>query len=162
MLDKLGSFVRAFQNPNGDVPEETQEVARQIAKECKGLPLAIIVVAAAMTQHTDLHEWEVGLDQLRNLPAMFYALHPGVDKRLFQRLKWSYDALNLPDLKACFLYFAAYPEDAIISCEIVIDMWIADSLLKGSEESYLHDTGHSYINRLRDRCLIEVAGKDDQ
>jgi disease resistance protein RPS2 len=114
---------RAFQNRNGNVPHEIEEVARQIAKECKGLPLAIIVVAAAMSHHNDLKEWEVALDQMRNVHETFYDLHPGVDKKLFQRLRWSYNVL--PDyLQTCFLYFAAYPEDRVIQVEEVIDIWV--------------------------------------
>jgi Leucine-rich repeat (LRR) protein len=59
------------------------------------------------------------------------------------------------------VYFAAFPEDAVIRCEEVIDVWIAEGLVKSSGDSYLPDTGHSFIDFLRDRCLIEVVKTDD-
>jgi len=56
---------RAFRN--GNVPQEIEAVAMKIAGDCKGLPLAIKVVAAAMVNYTYQHEWEHALYQMQNL-----------------------------------------------------------------------------------------------
>jgi hypothetical protein len=73
----------------------------------------IYLIHSADGVEVALYEWEVALNQRKSVHEMFYDLHVGVEKKLFQRLKWSYDVL--PDyLKICFLYFAAYPEDKVI------------------------------------------------
>lgn len=157
----------AFQN--GNVPADIEDVAREIAGECKGLPLAIIVVAAAMKHHPYRYEWELALQQMQAIDETFYDTHEEIEKKLLQHLKWSYNVLP-NNLKTCFVYFAAYPEDRVINCEEVIEMWIAEGLeglVKSSEHSYLHDTAHSFISFLRDRCLIvatktDIAGRIEQ
>lgn len=152
---------RAFRN--GDVPADKEDVAKEIAKECKGLPLAIIVIAAAMAHYPYRHEWELALHQMQTIDERFYDTHDEVEEKLFQHLKWSYNVLPADYLKTCFVYFAAYPEDRIIMCEEVIEMWIAEGLeglVKGVGQSYLHDTAHSFISLLRDRCLIQATKTD--
>lgn len=151
---------RAF--GNGDVPEDKKDVAQEIAKECKGLPLAIIVIAAAMAHYNYRHEWELALYQMQTIDETFYDIHDEVEEKLFQHLRWSYNVL--PDyLQTCFVYFAAFPEDKIIKCEEVIEMWIAEGLkglVRGGGQNYLHDTAQSFISYLRDRCLIEATKTD--
>jgi disease resistance protein RPS2 len=140
---------RAFRN--GNVPQEIENVARKIVGECKGLSLAINVVAAAMRNDA--------LSQMQNIDEAFYFMHDEIEEKLFQRVKWSYNSLQ-DYLKTCFVYFAAYPEDRVINCEEVIDIWIGGGLLNSSGESYLRDIGHNFIKFLRDRCLIEKVKTD--
>lgn len=52
------------------------------------------------------------------------------------------------------------PEDKVIGCEKIIDLWIAEGLVKESGDSYLHDKGREFIRQLGNRCLIEVVEKD--
>jgi len=62
------------------------------SQECKGLPLAIIVVAAPMSLHTYLHEWKLASNQMSSMNT-FYDMPDGLDEKLFQHLKWSYNVL---------------------------------------------------------------------
>jgi len=135
---------RAFRNRN--VPQEIENVAMKIAGECKGLPLAINVVAAAMRNYTYQHEWEHVLSQMQNIDETFYGMHGEIEEKL---QKWSYNGLQ-DYLKTCFVYFAAYPKD----------IWIAEGLVKSSGGSYSPNTGLSFINFLLGRCLIEVVKMD--
>lgn len=52
------------------------------------------------------------------------------------------------------------PEDEVIGCGKIIDLWIAEGLVKGSGDSYLHDKGREFIKQLGNRCLIEVVEND--
>jgi len=144
---------RAFRN--GNVPQEKEDVARKIAGECKGLPLAINVVAAAMRNNTYQHQWEHDLRQMQNIDQTFYGMHYEIEEKLFQSLIWSYNVLQ-DDLKTCFVYFAAFPEDAVIRCEDIIDVWIAEGLVKSSGDCYLPDTGHSFIDFLWFFCRLRT------
>ncbi|XP_039170639.1 probable disease resistance protein At5g43730 [Eucalyptus grandis] len=47
---------------------EIQELANNIVKECKGLPLALITVGRAMAGRENLDEWKHALTTLRNKP----------------------------------------------------------------------------------------------
>eukprot|EP01018_Ginkgo_biloba_P006723 Gb_01077 [translate_table: standard] len=139
------------------IPDGIQEIAKEVAGECKGLPLAINAVAAVMTMQTvDRREWLIALNQLKTEADTFYSINTNIDHNLFQRLKWSYNAL--PDnLKICFLYLALYPEDQEIDADELIWLWIAEGLVKCRDGFYSIDIGYSLLKVLRDRCMIEVS-----
>jgi predicted adenine nucleotide alpha hydrolase (AANH) superfamily ATPase len=55
---------------NGAVPEDIKTIAEEIAKECKGLPLALNVVAAVvLSWGMDLIKWRDALASMRNVDA---------------------------------------------------------------------------------------------
>lgn len=134
----------------------TEDIAREIALECKGLPLAVNVVAAAMIGKTCLSEWELALAQMKTVDPAFPTTYIGVDAQLYQRLKWSYNHLPDSNLKNCFLYCAMFREDEEINVDRLVEMWIAEGLVKSRKATYLMDTGRSYVKLFVDRCLIEV------
>eukprot|EP01018_Ginkgo_biloba_P006646 Gb_37091 [translate_table: standard] len=138
-----------------NIPRDIEPIAREIAAECKDLPLAIIVVSAAMVMQTDSSEWKFVLKSMKSVDDTFYSIHSEIERDLFQRLKWSYNALP-DDLKICFLYFAAFLEDKEIDPRELVEIWIAEGLFKGREHEYLEAKGNSLVKVLRDRCLIEL------
>eukprot|EP01018_Ginkgo_biloba_P026275 Gb_08717 [translate_table: standard] len=141
---------------NECIPREIEEIARGVAEECKGLPLAIITIAAAMAKKMNRREWVVALKQLRTVDNTFFSIHDQVQKDLLQRLKWSYDALS-DDLKHCFLCCAMFPEDHNINVENLIRIWIAEGHIKIREADFLVDLGRTLLDILIDRCLVEVS-----
>ncbi|KAI3960548.1 hypothetical protein MKW98_011595, partial [Papaver atlanticum] len=50
-----------------DVPE----VARKVAKECRGLPLALIAIGRTMSSKTDLQQWQYALHTLQESASQF-------------------------------------------------------------------------------------------
>jgi hypothetical protein len=69
-------------------------IAEEIAKECKGLPLALNVVAAALSGERDLNKWRDALASMRNVDPSFTDTHNTIDAELYQRLRWSYNDLS--------------------------------------------------------------------
>ena len=144
---------KAFKD--GRAPTKSiEDVARLIAGECKGLPLAINVVAAAMIGNATVDEWNRALSHMKIVDPVFLN-YSGIDKGLYQRLKWSYNLLPDSNFQNCFLYCGAFPEDARIDVETLVEMWVGEGLVQGRETSYLMDTGREYVKLLVDRCLFE-------
>ncbi|GMY31432.1 disease resistance protein At4g27190-like [Fagus crenata] len=76
----------------GDVAhlEEIRPFAEAVAKECCGLPLAIIVVGAAMRRKEKVELWDYALKEMRrSLPSI-----EDIEAEVYKPLKWSYDSLE--------------------------------------------------------------------
>ncbi|GER56761.1 disease resistance protein [Striga asiatica] len=131
----------------GVSPYEFLDVGIRIAFGCKGLPLAIVVIAGLLSKvERTLVEWEKVADNLR-----------GSDTCL-DILLLSYN--NLPEhLKACFLYMGAFPEDSKISISRVVKLWAAEGFLKQSGMRTLEDEALECILELGKRNLISVSSK---
>ncbi|KAK4379465.1 hypothetical protein RND71_001327 [Anisodus tanguticus] len=82
-------------------PPELETPGQSIARKCKGLPLAIVVIVGALIgKGKTTKEWE-------------------------QVYQMSYDDLPY-DLKACLLYFGAFPRGFLITAWKLIRLWIAE------------------------------------
>ncbi|XP_049401510.1 probable disease resistance protein At1g61300 [Solanum stenotomum] len=95
-----------------DVPS-IHDTAKEVAKECKGLPLAIIMVAGAL-KNKSKPSWEDALVQLqRSAPINI----PGVIQNVYQSLKLSYDYLGSNELRSLFLLCSLFEKDSNILTE---------------------------------------------
>ncbi|KAG7994114.1 hypothetical protein I3843_01G039800 [Carya illinoinensis] len=132
--------------------EHIAPLAEAICRECKGLPLAIITMGAAMRGKTNPEVWKHALNQLhRSVP---YAA--GVEEALYKPLKWSYDSLEGKDLKTCFLYCSLFPEDFSINIDELVWYWLAEGLIDDRENyEVFYSRGISLIENLKDACLLE-------
>lgn len=149
----------AFAGNQHTLPGAIENIARAVCAECDRLPLALKVIGAAMAGVTAPAEWRVALEKLRNADK----LDPQVEKKLYNRLRLSYDALCTPQLFAlqlCFLYIGAFKEDEDMYVEDVINLWIGEGLLPMEEGKDPLEIGRSHANFLLDRCLIEASIKD--
>ncbi|KDO52924.1 hypothetical protein CISIN_1g043737mg, partial [Citrus sinensis] len=104
-----------------DIPE----LAETVAKECGGLPLALITVGRAMASKKTPREWEHAIEVLRSSAYKF----SGMESRVFSRLKISYDFLPGDETRFYLLYCSSYPEDYKIFVEDLIDCWICEGFL---------------------------------
>jgi disease resistance protein RPS2 len=99
-----------------------EQLARDVCKECKGLPLALTVIGIAMLEKVDEQGWSCSLDYLKQSKPI---PDSEVDDDLFGRLRLSYNELKDDKTKICFLYFAAFPEDFEIPTDELIKIWTA-------------------------------------
>ncbi|PIA55313.1 hypothetical protein AQUCO_00800206v1 [Aquilegia coerulea] len=134
-----------------ELTPEVMSTAKLVAKECSGLPLAIITVAAAMRGNCDLGDWTVALNDLRNFSNRI------IDSEdiVFERLKFSYDRLPSEKLKKSFLCCALYPEDYEILVRELVDFWIMDGMVEGRSRPDELLEGQSILKKLKDHCLLE-------
>ncbi|XP_024545401.1 probable disease resistance protein At1g61300 [Selaginella moellendorffii] len=124
------------------------KVAERIASKCEGLPLALEVIGSAMAVYRN-----EGPQVWKERYQKMHLLNDGdIEKRMFQRLKFSYDELGRfnkdEKLQECFLYVAAFPEDRRIEFDDLRKCWIA----VGSELSPLQ-----IVSELERRCLVKTT-----
>ena len=70
-----------------------------VAKECGGLPLALITIGRAMAYKTTLEEWRYTIQALRRAASEF----AGLGKEMYSLLKFSYDSLFNDAIKSCVM-----------------------------------------------------------
>ncbi|XP_022877508.1 disease resistance protein At4g27190-like [Olea europaea var. sylvestris] len=134
--------------------ENIRPLAEAVAKECGGLPLAIIVVGASMRGKSMIALWKDALRALqRSVPLI-----KGIEDKVFNTLKWSYDSLQDEHIKSCFLFCCLYPEDWAIDVHELIRHWFSEGLLDeclNYEE--LENRGMAIVQSLSDSCLLEQS-----
>ncbi|KAF7833265.1 disease resistance protein [Senna tora] len=91
----------------------SQGVAREVAKECKGLPIALVAMGSCI-KDKDQDGINVVLHKLKHAERI--DLDDG-DKDVFRVLKFSYDYLKDKESKLLFLMCAVFPEDHRIKPE---------------------------------------------
>ncbi|GAB4830040.1 hypothetical protein Ancab_040672 [Ancistrocladus abbreviatus] len=144
--DKLGGIKK--------LPLQAMDIAKLIAKECAGLPLAIKVVATSMRGIVDICEWRNALEELKKPTRQ----HEDMDKEVLKLLQLSYDRLNDVQLQNCFLHCALYYEDYSFGKDGLVESWIRDGLIEKIESRQKQiDKGHTMINRLLEACLLEAG-----
>ncbi|KAL3509467.1 hypothetical protein ACH5RR_028868 [Cinchona calisaya] len=130
-----------------------EPVARTVARECGGLPLAIITVGRALRKETDHSRWNLALDELRNSLA-----NDDMEKQVFARLRFSYDRLVDERTKSCFLYCALYPKGHFIDTKELIRYWIWVGFLDTYNFENIKEKnqlGMSILRELKDAGMLE-------
>ncbi|RWR88335.1 disease resistance-like protein isoform X1 [Cinnamomum micranthum f. kanehirae] len=137
---------------------DIKDIAKNVAMECGGLPLAIIVVAKAMQGEKKKELWE---DALRALRASVPEIR-GMEPQVFRPLKLSYDDLRDEKVKLCFLYCSLFPEDYEIGVKRLVDLWIMEGFIDNVDSLVdASNKGHRIIEDLKRRCLLEEGIQDD-
>ncbi|KAH0713108.1 hypothetical protein KY289_009067 [Solanum tuberosum] len=134
----------AFENMDPMGHPELEEVGKQIAAKCKGLPLALKTLAGMLRSKSEVEEWK------RILRSEIWEL-PHND--VLPALMLSYNDLPA-HLKRCFSYCAIFPKDYPFGKEQVIHLWIANGLVP-QEDEIIEDSGNQYFLELRSRSLFE-------
>ncbi|XP_022859151.1 putative late blight resistance protein homolog R1B-17 isoform X2 [Olea europaea var. sylvestris] len=138
---------KVFKDEN--CPQELLDIGKQIATNCHGLPLAVVIIAAVLSNmEKKEHLWQ---KVERNLSSHV----SDNENKLMQILELSYK--NLPNhLKPCFLYFGTYDEDEKIPIHDLISLWVAEGFIEKEEQKCLEDVALKYLMELIDRSLIIV------
>ncbi|XP_057958618.1 disease resistance protein SUMM2-like [Malania oleifera] len=133
---------------------EVERIAKSIAKECAGLPLAIITIARSLIGVCDIYEWNNALDELKqHAPDITQNV-----KDVYKRLKFSYDRLKNEKMQQCFLYCALFPEDHDIPRVELIRYWICEGLIDEMDtRQQEYNRGHSRLNELINVCLLQSS-----
>ncbi|KAK4382371.1 putative disease resistance protein [Sesamum angolense] len=130
--------------------QELEEIGRNIARCCRGLPLAIVVIGGLLAKSNKTREyWEYVVE---NITSFF---HFGDDEYCLKILSLSYNSLPI-HLKPCFLYMRVFPEDDEIKASKLIDLWIGEGFLKPVGGKSLKEVAKEYLKDLADRNLILI------
>ncbi|XP_050271474.1 probable disease resistance protein At1g61300 isoform X2 [Quercus robur] len=140
------------------VAPEIETIAKDIAKECGRLPLAIITIARSMKGVVDHCEWRNALEELRVSTSGLNDMG-----KVYEQLKFSYIHLQDERLRHCLLYCALYPEDFLIGRKELIEHLIAGGVIEGMKNKRAEfDKGHAMLNKLENSCLLESVADQNK
>nr|XP_018674358.1 PREDICTED: putative disease resistance RPP13-like protein 1 isoform X2 [Musa acuminata subsp. malaccensis] len=124
------------------------DIGRQIVEKCRGLPLAVKVIARALSYEDDRDKW---MDILES------ELWESVDANfeIFPALKVSYDCLPV-ELKRCFQYLSLFPKDTVLSERYIVHLWMSQGLLRPPRSKRAEDIGSDYVSNLVERSILQI------
>ncbi|KAH6755688.1 hypothetical protein C2S53_010157 [Perilla frutescens var. hirtella] len=135
---------------DGECHNELESVRCKILENCKGLPLAITVVAGLLADRQS-SGWEEVLNRI-NAHS-----HPGILERntVNSILELSYDNL-CPPLKSCFLCLAFFKEDATIPVKRLVHIWVGQGCIQQEGRGRAEEMGRSYLDELINRNMVQI------
>ncbi|XP_071919938.1 disease resistance protein RPM1-like [Coffea arabica] len=137
----------------GNCPYHLMDVAKAVLDKCEGLPLAILAIGGLLASKdaSRIDEWKMIQHSLGGELE-----GTGKLERVKRILSLSYN--DLPShLKPCLLYLSIYPEDYLISCRMLILLWIAERFVECREGMCIEDVALGYLSELISRSLIQVT-----
>ncbi|KAH9666569.1 putative disease resistance protein [Citrus sinensis] len=132
VLDKLSDF---------------PTLAKDMARQCHGLPLALKTVGNAMASKVYPEEWKEAIEILSASASKF----EDMEKKVLSSLKFSYDSLPKDELRSCLLYCCLFPEDSEILKTELMEYWKSEGFLDSS-------SGWGVLGALVRACLLEEGG----
>ncbi|KAL3612620.1 hypothetical protein D5086_003640, partial [Populus alba] len=128
-------------------------VAREVARECQGLPIALVTVGRALRDASAL-QWESASRQLKESQ---FARMEQIDEKnnAYTCLKLSYDYLKLEETKSCFVLCCLFPEDYDIPIEDLSRYAVGYGLHQDAEP--IEDARkrvYVAIENLKDCCML--------
>nr|AEW48204.1 disease resistance protein RGH1 [Solanum fernandezianum] len=139
IFEKEGSYSPEFEN-----------IGKQIALKCGGLPLAITVIAGLLSKMGQrLDKWQRIAENVSSVVST------DPEAQCMRVLALSYH--HLPShLKPCFLYFAIFAEDERIYVKKLVELWAVEGFLNEEEGKSIEEVAETCINELVDRSLISI------
>ncbi|XP_016702095.2 probable disease resistance protein At1g58602 [Gossypium hirsutum] len=129
-----------------------------MVNNCRGLPLAIIVLGGILATKSSIHEWKIV-----HKNAKSYLKKGKGAQHIEHVLALSYDDLP-PYLRSCFLYLSQFPEDYQIPAERLIQLWVAEGIVSSIEEEgngeIMEDVAEGFLDELVERCMVQVGERD--
>ncbi|XP_057802302.1 putative late blight resistance protein homolog R1A-10 [Salvia miltiorrhiza] len=133
-----------------DCPPGLENIGKEIARSCKGLPLAIVVVAGL-------------LSTVSNNPASWSEIARNVNSvtiggQFENILSLSYT--HLPHyLRPCFLYMGMFPEDCEVRVSKLTKLWVAEGFLRRLNRSKTleEEEAEDFLEDLVKRNLVLVT-----
>lgn len=132
----------------GSSPPNLTKVGKVIARNCKGMPLAVVLIARLLKREKrSLTLWdEIARD------TVSFASEEGCMKVL----ELSYKHLPGP-LKSCFLYFGVFVEDEKIPAKRIMLLWVAEGFVQKTQRESVGIVAKRYLSELVDRSLVQLA-----
>ncbi|XP_073124384.1 putative late blight resistance protein homolog R1B-16 [Henckelia pumila] len=131
-------------------PPELEELGKDIAKNCKGLPLAIVMIGGVLAKS------DKTMDSWKHVAGNLNSIINSEDNEKCQKILYlSYN--NLPiHLKPCFLHLALAPDPYNLYVPRLIKELVSEGIVKPIRGKSLEEAAHEYIAELVDRNLLIV------
>ncbi|XP_049410759.1 putative late blight resistance protein homolog R1B-17 [Solanum stenotomum] len=136
---------RAFGNKS--CPNELLDVGKEIAENCKGVPLVVDLIAGVLAGREK--KKSVWLEVVNNLHSFIFKNEVEVMKVI----EISYD--HLPDhLKPCLLHFASNPKDNATAIYELKAVWVAEGFVEKMEMKSMAEVVKIYLDDLISSSLV--------
>ncbi|KAG6790703.1 hypothetical protein POTOM_006868 [Populus tomentosa] len=132
---------------------DLNRVAKEVARKCQGLPLALAAVGRALKGQSK-NEWKLASKNLKKSQSRHMV---NVDDRSnpYACLKLSYDYLKSKETKFCFLLCCLFPEDYSIPIENLTRYAVGYGLHKDAESiENAREQVYAEMKALKDRCML--------
>uniref|UniRef100_M1CEA6 Plant resistance protein n=1 Tax=Solanum tuberosum TaxID=4113 RepID=M1CEA6_SOLTU len=128
-------------------PDELLNVGKELAQNCKGLPLVADLIAGVVARKEK--KKTVWLEVRNNLSS--FILNSEVE--VMKVIELSYD--HIPNhLKPCFLYLARFPKDSPMIILALKDFWRAEGLVEQTEMKSVEEVMDVYLDNLISSSLV--------
>lgn len=132
---------RAFDGSESELDHQVLEIAREIVKNCRGVPLALKALGSIMQFRKSIDQWLAVRDS-----NIWKSGDEG--DQVMASLRLSYMHLP-PGLKQCFLYCSIFPKGQKIIKSELVGQWIAHGFISLPEsKGTVEDKGNEYFNHL--------------
>nr|XP_016439668.1 PREDICTED: putative late blight resistance protein homolog R1A-10 [Nicotiana tabacum] len=130
-------------------PPELEDIGKQVAQKCQGLPLALLVVAGHLYKIARTPEsW----GDVAKSVSIVVADEPDICLGVLA-MSCNY----LPNhLKSCFLYIGVFPEDSEVEVERMINLWVSEGFLLEERHKSIEEMGRECLEDLLSRNLLMV------
>ncbi|PSS01806.1 Disease resistance protein [Actinidia chinensis var. chinensis] len=131
---------------------ELYPLASKVCQHCKGLPVAINAIGAAL-EGKQVHAWKNALDKLES--CMLTDIED-IDPSVFASLRVTYDMLNSKDAKSCFLTCCSFPDDGHIPIDDLTRHCVAGRLLAPTPHTLddARNAVHTVVDTLKSYSLL--------
>ncbi|XP_055960174.1 putative disease resistance protein RGA3 [Mercurialis annua] len=140
---------RVKANRKMSIPSDLEVIGKEIARKCRGVPLAAKVLGGTLGLKREKEAW-VSIKNSKVLDAS--------DRKdnVKSILKLSFN--HLPScLKQCFAYCSIFPKDYLLEKEQLIQLWMAE----GFVEPCNADVGDQYFNVLLCNSFFQDVERDE-
>lgn len=133
-------------------PPQLEKIGKEIVKQCKGLPLSIIVIARILNESSvEQEHWE-HVEQ--DVNSVLNDVEDGESHDTIIAMSYNYLPVHL---KSCFLYMVLiFPEDDDVHVSELVRLWMAEGFLKPKQSLSPEEVAEDYIKDLVDENLIIV------
>ncbi|XP_017238097.1 putative late blight resistance protein homolog R1B-14 isoform X2 [Daucus carota subsp. sativus] len=137
---------------HGNISRDLSSIGLNIMKKCRGLPLAIVVIAGVLKYDMEIDWWT----HVEETVSSYIVTDVN---QYMDTLALSYN--HLPQhLRSCFLSFGAFREDHDIPVYKLSWLWIAKGfILEDGTKKSLEDVAEGYLMDLIRRSLVVVGRK---
>jgi len=143
----------AYFEKNSRERENLEDIGREIAAKCKGLPLAAKSLGSLLRFKRSRAEWQSVLNN--NIWEIKEA-----ESNLLAPLWLSYN--DLPsEVRRCFSYCAVFPKDFRLQRDTLIKLWMAQGFLQETHNEEVEVTGGECFEALAARSFFQDFEKDE-
>ena len=155
--EEAWSFLKEMAGNCIDTPN-LRPIAEKVAKECKGIPIAIVTVGRAL-ENKIKNDWVAALQQLRKPVSKN---NSGLDSTVYSSIELSYNFLASDEAKSCFLLCCLFPEDYDIPIEYLVRFGVGQRLFaKIDKVAEARNRVHAMVDNLRRSSLLLDSDEEE-